>query len=350
MDVSGWVWALTLLALCGVLITDLVIIGRRPHAPTLRESVVWSLVYVGLAAAFGLVVWAGYGADVRRGVLRRLAGGEEPFGRQSLRLHADPGPVRGPPAYQSRVLLIGIVLALIMRGAFIATGAVLTNRFGWIFYLFGAFLIYTAVKIAREGSHEPDEFKENPVIRWSRRILPVSGEYDRGRILTVVEGRRVVTPMLIVMIAIGTTDLIFAVDSIPAIFGVTREPYLIFTANAFALMGLRQLYFLIGGLLERLVYLSVGLGLVLGFVGAKMVLEALAENSLPFLNGGQPVSWAPHLPIWLSLTVIFTLLGGTTVASLWRSALDRRAALRARPNTATTEAPTTGTPTTEAVD
>lgn len=350
MDVSGWVWALTLLALCGVLITDLVIIGRRPHAPTLRESVVWSLVYVGLAAAFGLVVWAGYGATYAG----EYYGGwlvEKSLSVDNLFVFMlILGRFAVPPAYQSRVLLIGIVLALIMRGAFIATGAVLTNRFGWIFYLFGAFLIYTAVKIAREGSHEPDEFKENPVIRWSRRILPVSGEYDRGRILTVVEGRRVVTPMLIVMIAIGTTDLIFAVDSIPAIFGVTREPYLIFTANAFALMGLRQLYFLIGGLLERLVYLSVGLGLVLGFVGAKMVLEALAENSLPFLNGGQPVSWAPHLPIWLSLTVIFTLLGGTTVASLWRSALDRRAALRARPNTATTEAPTTGTPTTEAVD
>lgn len=336
MDVSGWVWAVTLLGLCGVLIADLFIIGRRPHAPTLRESVGWSAFYVGLAAVFGLVIWAGYGGayagEYYAGWLVEKSLSVDNLFVFMIILSR----FAVPREYQSRVLLIGIILALAMRGAFIATGAVLVTHFAWIFYLFGAFLIYTAVRVAKEGSHEPDEFKENLLLRWSRRVLPLSREYDGGRLLTVVNGRRLVTPLLIVMIAIGTTDLVFAVDSIPAIFGVTREPYLIFAANAFALMGLRQLYFLIGGLLERLVYLSIGLGLVLGFVGGKMVLEALAENNLPFINGGKPVPWAPHVPIWLSLTVIFTLLGATTVASLWRSARERRIAVRPRPITPTT--------------
>lgn len=324
MDVSAWIWAVTLLGLGGVMVADLVIIGRRPHAPTLRESVAWSALYIGLAALFGLVVLAGFGGEYAG---QYYAGWlvEKSLSVDNLFVFMIiMGRFAVPREYQSSVLLIGIVLALAMRGAFIATGAVLISQFSWIFYLFGGFLIYTAVRVAREGSQQPDDFKENVLVRWSRRVLPLSRAYDGGRLTTVVDGRRLVTPMLIVMIAIGTTDLVFAVDSIPAIFGVTREPYLVFTANAFALMGLRQLYFLIGGLLERLVYLSVGLGLVLAFVGGKMVLEAMAENSLPFINGGEPIPWAPHVPIWLSLTTIFTLLAGTTVASLWRAARERR--------------------------
>jgi tellurite resistance protein TerC len=178
------------------------------------------------------------------------------------------------------------------------------DRFVWVFYLFGAFLVYTAITLARQQLGGEQEFKENAVIRWSRRIFP---------------------PTAIVMIAIGTTDLIFALDSIPAIFGLTTQAYIVFTANAFALMGLRQMYFLLGGLLDRLVYLSYGLAAVLAFIGVKLVLDALHGNNVPFINGGEPVEWAPHVPIWLSLTVIVVVLGVATIASLAKSAKDARA-------------------------
>jgi tellurite resistance protein TerC len=214
-----------------------------------------------------------------------------------------------------------------MRGAFIAAGAALIARFSWVFYIFGAFLVYTAITLVRQGESDEDDFKENVLIRWAKRALPVSSSFDSGH-LTIVStaGRRLFTPMLIVMIAIGTTDLIFALDSIPAIFGITKEPYLVFTANVFALMGLRQLYFLLGGLLERLVYLNYGLAVVLAFIGVKLVLEALHENQLPFINSGHGLHWAPEIPIWLSLLVIVATLGVATVASLAKSARDRRRA------------------------
>jgi len=230
-----------------------------------------------------------------------------------------------PRQYQQKVLLIGIVLALVMRGLFIAAGAALIKEFVWVFYIFGAFLIYTAYSLARHGEDQPEDFKENLLIRWSRRALRISPTYDGARMTTTNgNGRRIFTPMLIVMIAIGTTDLIFALDSIPAIFGLTQEPYLVFTANVFALMGLRQLYFLLGGLLDRLVYLSLGLAAVLGFIGVKLVVEALADNNVPFINGGKPVEWAPHIPIWLSLMVIISTLGVATVASLIKTTRDNK--------------------------
>jgi tellurite resistance protein TerC len=225
-----------------------------------------------------------------------------------------------PREYQQTVLLWGIVLALVMRGIFIALGAAVIAQFSWIFYVFGAFLIYTAIGLARHDDSE--EYSENIVQRWAARALPSTSEYHGAALFARVNGKRVVTPMLIVMIAIGTTDLLFALDSIPAIFGLTQEPYLVFTANVFALMGLRQLYFLIGGLLTRLVYLSYGLAFVLAFIGVKLILEALHTNSLPFLNGGEPFEWAPEVPIWLSLTVIVVALGVTTVLSLMKSRRD----------------------------
>jgi len=215
------------------------------------------------------------------------------------------------------------VIALVMRGAFIAAGAAVVSRFSWVFYFFGLFLVYTAITLLKHGENDESDYKENLMIRWARRILPMSKESDGAKMTTRVNGRRLFTPMLIVMIAIGTTDLIFALDSIPAIFGLTKEPYLVFTANVFALMGLRQLYFLLGGLLNRLVYLSVGLAAVLAFIGVKLFLEALATNSLPFINGGEPVGWAPHIPIWLSLAVIIGTLLVATIASLVKSSRDR---------------------------
>ncbi|MGH3681497.1 MAG: TerC family protein [Natronosporangium sp.] len=324
MDVSNWVWAATLVGLTGMLLVDLLVVGRRPHEPSLRESTIWVTLYVSLAVVFGLWIWLQYGAT---------AGGEFYTGwLVEYSLSVDNlfifmiimSRFAVPREYQQKVLLIGIIIALVLRGVFIAAGAVLVGRFSWIFYLFGAFLIYTGLRLVRGRDDDPERFKENVLVRTARRILPMSEGYVQTKLSTVVDGRRLVTPMLIVLIAIGTTDVIFAVDSIPAIFGITREPYLVFTANVFALMGLRQLYFLLGGLVSRLVHLSFGLAAVLCFIGVKMVVEALAENNLPFVNGGEPVAWAPHLPIWISLPVIICILAVTTVTSLISSARARR--------------------------
>ncbi|MET8232558.1 TerC family protein [Micromonospora sp. NPDC005298] len=324
MDVSGLVWAGTLVALTAVLLVDLLIIGRRPHEPSVRESSLWVAFYVGLALLFGVGVWLASGASAA-GQFYTGWLTEYSLSVDNLFVFVIIMARFGVPRqYQQKVLLVGIVLALVMRGGFIAAGAALISQFSWVFYIFGAFLIYTAVNLARQGEPDEDEFSENVLIRWSRRALPISKGYDDAKLMTHENGRRLFTPMLIVMIAIGTTDLIFALDSIPAIFGITQEPYLVFTANVFALMGLRQLYFLLGGLLNRLIYLSYGLAVVLGFIGVKLVLEALADNNLPFINGGEHVGWAPHIPIWLSLLVIIGTLGIATAASLIKSSRDRR--------------------------
>ncbi|GAB1690543.1 TerC family protein [Krasilnikovia sp. M28-CT-15] len=325
MNVSAWVWIVTLVALAAVLAVDLLIVGRRPHEPSMREAGGWVTLYVGLALLFGLGVWATAGA--------RYAGEFYTGWLTEYSLSVDNlfvfvlimARFAVPRQFQQKVLLIGIVLALLMRGAFIAAGAALIAQFSWIFYLFGAFLVYTAITLVRQGGNDEDDFKENVLIRWAKRAFPVSSSYDSGRMrMTASTGQRLFTPMLIVMIAIGTTDLIFALDSIPAIFGITKEPFLVFTANVFALMGLRQLYFLLGGLLQRLVYLNIGLAVVLGFIGVKLVFEALHTNQVPFINGGQGVPWAPEIPIWLSLLVIIGTLGVATAASLAKSSRDRR--------------------------
>ncbi|BCJ61282.1 TerC family protein [Micromonospora endophytica] len=324
MNVSGLVWGATLVALTAVLLVDLLIIGRRPHEPSVRESSLWVAFYVALALFFGAGLWLTAGASV--------AGQFYTGWLTEYSLSVDNlfvfmiimARFAVPRQYQQKVLLIGIVLALVMRGAFIAAGAALISQFSWVFYIFGAFLIYTAINLARQGESAEEDFQENVLIRWSRRALPISRGYDGAALTVRQNGRRMFTPMLIVMIAIGTTDLIFALDSIPAIFGITHEPYLVFTANVFALMGLRQLYFLLGGLLERLIFLSYGLAVVLGFIGVKLILEALADNKLSFLNGGEPIGWAPHIPIWLSLLVILVTLTVATIASLVKSSRDRR--------------------------
>ncbi|MGH3911448.1 MAG: TerC/Alx family metal homeostasis membrane protein, partial [Pseudonocardiaceae bacterium] len=234
--------------------------------------------------------------------------------------------------HQHRVLLVGIVLALIMRGLFIAAGAALISRFSWVFYLFGALLIYLGWQQLRHNSDDSDseEYRENIALRMMRKLFPVTDEYHGTKLTMKRDGKRWVTPMLVVMLAIGTADLIFALDSIPAIFGLTKEPYLVFTANAFALMGLRQLYFLIGGLLNKLVYLHIGLGVILGFIGIKLVLEALHENGLPLLNGGEPLSSVPTVDIELSLGVIVGVLVVTTVASLLKVRRDPASGVAAR--------------------
>jgi tellurite resistance protein TerC len=326
MNVSGWVWAVTLVALTGLLIVDLLIIGRKPHEPSLRESTIWVTFYVTLALLFCL----GIGVTSEPAYAGQFAAGwltEYSLSVDNLFVFVIiMARFAVPRPFQQKVLLNGIVIALLMRGAFIAAGAVLVQQFAWIFYIFGAFLLYTAWRLVRQGEDDPADFKENVLIRWSRKVLPISKGYDGARLTTTNEGRRRFTPLLVVMIAIGTTDLIFALDSIPAIFGLTQEPYLVFTANVFALMGLRQLYFLLGGLLDRLTYLSVGLSVVLGFIGVKLVMEALHENNVPFINGGKHVEWIPEIPIWLSLSFIVVTLAVTTIWSLLSSRRQRRIA------------------------
>jgi tellurite resistance protein TerC len=324
MDVSVITWVVTLVALTALLLGDLLVIGRRPHEPSIKESLVWVGFYVGLAVLFGGWVFVAYGGEPSAQFFTGWIT-EYSLSVDNLFIFVIiMSRFAVPRQYQQKVLLIGIVLALVMRGAFIAAGAALVREFDWVFYIFGAFLVYTAVRLAMHGEDDPGDFRENVLIRWSRRALPLTRDYAGARLTTTVDGRRLVTPMLVVMIAIGTTDLIFALDSIPAIFGITSEPYLVFTANVFALMGLRQLYFLLGGLLDRLVYLSIGLALVLGFIGVKLVLDALHGNNVSFVNGGRPVSWAPEIPIWLSLTIIVSTLAVATVASLVKTARDNR--------------------------
>jgi tellurite resistance protein TerC len=221
-----------------------------------------------------------------------------------------------PRKYQQTALMVGIMLALVLRGIFIALGAAAIQNFSWVFYIFGAFLIYTAIKLATQGELGEEDYEENRLLKWVEHRFPATQEWQGVKLIAKVDGKRLITPMFIVIVALGTTDLLFALDSIPAIYGLTKEPYLVFTANVFALMGLRQLYFLIGGLLQRLVYLSLGLSVVLGFIGVKLVMEALHENELAFINGGEHIDAIPAIPIWLSLVIILSTLAVTTVASL----------------------------------
>ena len=318
MGVPTWVWAATIVGVLGLIVFDFYGHIRTPHAPAFRESAIWSAVYIALAVLFGAgmtLVWGtGHGGEFFAGYITEWSLSVDNLFVFLIIMTR----FAVPRAHQQKVLLVGIAIALFLRGMFIWAGAAAIAEFSWVFYVFGAFLIYTSVKLAREDhdSEAPSEYHENALLGLVRRILPSTPDYHEDRLTVVRGGRRLVTPMLIVMVAIGSTDLLFALDSIPAIFGLTKEPYIVFATNAFALLGLRQLYFLLGGLLRRLVYLSEGLSVILAFIGVKLVLEALHTNELPFINGGQPVAWAPEIPIWLSLIVILGTLTVATVASL----------------------------------
>ncbi|MCX9191128.1 tellurium resistance protein TerC [Carbonactinospora thermoautotrophica] len=311
MNVPFWVWALTIGGLLVLLAIDLFIVDRKPHEISIKEAGLWVVFYVVLAILFGIGVFALAG-PVRGGEFFAGYLTEYSLSIDNLFVFVIIMARFAVPAiHQHRVLLIGILLALIMRGVFIAVGAAVISQFSWVFYLFGAFLIYTAIKLLRHGGEE-EEFEENVLLRWMRRVLPVTDHYVGHRMTTKIDGKWHVTPMLVVMVAIGTTDLLFALDSIPAIFGLTKEPFLVFTANAFALMGLRQLYFLIGGLLSRLIYLSTGLSAILGFIGVKLIFEALHGSGVDKI-GLVPV---PHITITVSLAVIIGTLAVTTITSL----------------------------------
>ena len=321
MEVHLYTWIITVVVFVTILAIDVLIIGRRPHEPSMKEAGIFIAIYVTLAVLFGFGVWAIAGA--------RYAGEFFAGWITEYSLSVDNlfiflvilTKLKVPRHLQQFALLVGIILALIFRGIFIAVGAAVINLFSWVFFIFGAFLIWTAVKLYsdyRKHEEDTDELPDNAALRFVRRRFNATNDY-RGTKLTVVEdGKRLITPMLIVIVALGSTDLLFALDSIPAIYGLTQEPYLVFAANVFALMGLRQLYFLLGGLLRRLVYLSVGLAVILGFIGVKLILHALHHYHL--------ADWAPwdgEIPIWVSLTVIIVTLTITTVASLVKSKYDQ---------------------------
>jgi tellurite resistance protein TerC len=321
MNVAPQVWWITLLVAGAILVVDVFVIGRRPHEPSRRETTTALVVFVGLAVAFGLGVWltAGgqYGGEFFAGWLTEYS-----LSIDNLFIFiVIMNKLNVPRELQQSALMIGIVLALVLRGVFIAVGAAAISEFSWVFYLFGLFLVVTAVNLARESGDDEGGYDEPRLVRWARRHLPISDQWNGARLSVQQAGSRSFTPMFLVVLTLGVTDLLFALDSIPAIYGLTKQPYLVLTANLFALMGLRQLYFLIGDLLQRLVFLSYGLAFLLLFIGAKLILHAMHENTLPFVNGGEHVGWAPDIPIWVSLAVIVGTLAVTTALSL---AADRR--------------------------
>jgi tellurite resistance protein TerC len=320
MGVSTMVWFITCVVILGLFIFDFFAHVRVAHEPTFRESATWSAVYIGLAIAFGFLIWwqwgGEYGGEYFAGYVTEKALSVDNLFVFTVIMAS----FAVPRMYQQKLLLIGIVMALIMRAGFIALGAAAINTFSWVFYLFGVFLILTALKLARESGHEKEAEveRENRLVTLVRRFVPTTDTYDGDRFVTRIDGKRAVTPLMLALVAIGFTDLLFALDSIPAIYGLTEEPYIVFTANAFALMGLRQLYFLIGGLLDRLIYLSVGLSIILGFIGIKLMLHALHKNTLPFINNGNYVD-VPEISTGMSIGVIAVVLLITTVASLIRT-------------------------------
>jgi len=314
VNVSTTTWLITIGVTIAFFVYEFFTHVRKPHEPTIGESARWSAFYIGLALLFGVGIgvtngW-GYGGEYFAGYLTEKALSIDNLFVFLLIMSG----FAVPRAYQQKVLMIGIVIALIMRGGFIAAGAALIENFSWVFYLFGALLFVLAYQQIK-GSHGGNA-ADNAFVKIARRILPVHDEFHDDKFTVEISGKRFVTPLLLCVIAIGFVDLVFALDSIPAIYGLTNEAYIVFTANAFALMGLRQLYFLIGGLLERLVYLSQGLAVILAFIGVKLVFHALHVNEVPFINGGEPLLWVPEIPIWFSLTFIGATIAVATVASL----------------------------------
>ncbi|MCU1425881.1 MAG: tellurium resistance protein TerC [Microbacteriaceae bacterium] len=322
--------------LIAIIIADLVHAYRRPHIPTTKESALWVGFYVALALVFAVIMF--------------FVGGAEPAGQfiagwlTEYSLSIDNlfvfviimARFSVPRKYQQEVLMVGIILALIFRGIFIVLGAVVIEQFSWVFYIFGIFLLYTAFNQAFTN-HDDEEEAENKIIAFLRKRIAITDNYDEAKVRTVVDGKKVFTPILIVFIAIGTTDIVFALDSIPAIFGITQSPFIVFAANIFALMGLRQLYFLLGDLIDRLVYLKYGIAFILAFIGVKLFFHALHENEVTFINDGQHVDWVPEIGTFTSLIVIVASMAVATIASLIKLRSENRKAFAADQTDSATE-------------
>ncbi|MCY7412603.1 MAG: TerC family protein [Salinibacterium sp.] len=319
----AWFEISSLIVLVAILAFDLILAYRRPHIPSTRESALWVTFYVGLALVFALLMLIVGGTEP---AVQFIAGWVTEYSLSIDNLFVFViimSRFAVPRKYQQEVLMVGIIIALVLRGIFILLGAQLIESFSWIFYIFGAFLIFTAIRQVLQN-HDDMEQTENGVIRFLRKRIAITDEYNGAKLRTVIDGKKVFTPILIVFVAIGITDLVFALDSIPAIFGITTDPFIVFTANIFALMGLRQLYFLLGDLIDKLEYLHYGIAFILAFIGVKLFFHALHENELPFINGGEGVEWAPEISTWTSLAVILGAMAVAVGASLIKIRMDAR--------------------------
>jgi tellurite resistance protein TerC len=313
--IPAWFEITSLTVVLAILAADLFLAFRRPHIPSTKESALWVGFYVTLALLFALALLLIGDGDH---ATEFIAGWATEYSLSIDNLFVFViimARFSVPKKYQQEVLMVGIIIALVLRGIFILLGAALIENFSFIFYIFGAFLLFTAIQQATESSDEVED-KESAVIRFLRRRVSITDQFDGVKLRTIVDGKKAFTPILIVFIAIGTTDLVFALDSIPAIFGITQNPFIVFTANVFALMGLRQLYFLLGDLIDKLEYLRFGIAAVLFFIGVKLILHAMHVNELPFVNGGQPIEWAPEISTEASLAFILAAMGIATIASL----------------------------------
>ncbi|MCF3123309.1 MULTISPECIES: TerC family protein [Streptomyces] len=307
MDVSMTMWVATVLGLCALIAVDF-FIGRKPHDVSIKEAGIWTIVWIILAVLFGIGLLVA-GESQASGEFFAGFITEKSLSVDNLFVFILIMAKFSVPSHlQQRVLLFGVLIALVLRAIFIAAGAAVIANFSWVFYIFGAFLIYTAWKLIQEAraDEEEEDWEENRLLKSIEKKFGVSDRYEGTKLFVQRNGKKIMTPLMVVMLAIGTTDVLFAMDSIPAIFGLTQDPYIVFTANAFALMGLRQLYFLIGGLLKKLVHLSYGLSVILGFIGVKLVLHALHENGVS----------VPEISIPFSLSVICGVLVITTITSL----------------------------------
>ena len=329
MVVHPWAWGILALVAIGLVALDFLGHARNPHPPTAAEAARWTLFYVGLAAVFGVGIWLTngwlYAQEFYAGWAMEWSLSVDNLFVFILILKA----FRVPRENQQKVLLFGIIIALLLRLVFILLGAALVARFSWVFFIFGVWLLWTAfsqIKETATGGGDDEEYEENAFIRVVRRVLPITDGFIGDRMLYRHGGRTYLTPLFVVVLALGSADLMFAFDSIPAIFGITSQAFLVFACNVFALMGLRQLFFLVDALLGKLVYLGYGLGVILSFIGIKLILEALHANTLPFINGGRGVEWAPEISVSVSLGVIVVTLVVTVIASLVRSAMDEEGA------------------------
>lgn len=314
MDVSNLVWAVTIGAIAALILVDLFTVSSKPHDVMFKEATLWSIFYIGIAVVFGIWVWSSYGSQF----------GTEYFAAYLVEksLSVDNLFVfviiltqfAVPSIYHQRVLLIGVILALVLRAIFIAIGAAALAAFSFTFVIFGAILIWTGIGLFRHWDEDPDP-SENFIVKRVRKRMATVDEYHGTKLFVRLDGKRYATPMFLVMISIGATDLLFALDSIPATFGVTSEAFLVFAANAFALLGLRALYFLLKGLLDKLIYLSLGLSIILIFIGFKLVLTFVHEIYKD----------VPKIPTLWSLGVIALILIVSTVASLVKSKRDPEA-------------------------
>ena len=310
-----WFEIISMVGLTAILLADVLIIFKRPHIPSARESALWVSFYAALALVFGLILWitvdATKASEFVAGWLTEYSLSIDNlfvFVIIMTRFKVDK-------KYQQEVLMVGVIMALVLRGIFILVGAALIEQFSAIFYLFGAFLLYTAYHQAFR-SHDDEEESESKLITLLRKRIHVSDNYDGAKIRTLVNGKKIFTPMIVVFTAIALTDVMFAFDSIPAIFGITTDAFIVFAANVFALMGLRQLYFLLGGLLDRLEYLKYGIAFILGFIGFKLVSHAMHVNELPFINGGKHIEWAPEISSNTSLSVIVSSIAISALVSV----------------------------------